>query len=103
MVSVGIGYFAALARSQLSATSFAVVGNVCKCVTILLNTIIGALDNGYRHASLESLAGVSLCLIGAAFYEQAPVRSAKATHIEAPVAPRYRGKTRSKRGTRKTK
>ena len=103
MVSVGIGYFAALARSQLSATSFAVVGNVCKCVTILLNAVIGALDNGYRHASLESLAGVSLCLIGAAFYEQAPVRSAKATHIEAGVPTRHRGKTRSRRGTKKTK
>jgi GDP-mannose transporter len=67
--AIGISYFATLCRSKLSATSFALTGNVCKVVTILLNVLVWD-----KHASAESLGCLAVCLVSAGFYTQAPLR-----------------------------
>jgi len=66
---VAMSYFAFLCRAAVSATSFTVIGNVCKFLTILINVSIWD-----KHASVEGLAALFLCLGAAAAYQQAPFR-----------------------------
>lgn len=66
---VAISYFAFLARAAISATYFTVVGNTCKVITVTLNIIIWD-----KHATPEGIMSLALCLVCAAFYEQAPKR-----------------------------
>uniref|UniRef100_A0A7R9W2M8 Sugar phosphate transporter domain-containing protein n=1 Tax=Pseudictyota dubia TaxID=2749911 RepID=A0A7R9W2M8_9STRA len=72
-LSVALGaamsYFAWMARSLLSATSFTVVGNTCKLLTILIN-----LSLWDKHASGVGIACLIFCLGAAYFYKQAPMR-----------------------------
>ena len=56
-------------RDIISATSFAVVGNVCKLSTLVINYVICD-----KHASSRGLGAWCVTLVGAAFYEQAPYR-----------------------------
>jgi len=70
---VAMSYFAFLCRAAVSATSFTVIGNVCKVVTILINVSIWD-----KHASIEGLGALFLCLVAAAAYEQAPFRRKEA-------------------------
>lgn len=72
--AIGISYFATLCRSKLSATSFALAGNICKVVTILLNVLVWD-----KHASAESLGCLAVCLVSAGFYTQAPLRQQQQT------------------------
>ena len=75
LVSVILGaamsYFAWMARSLLAATSFTIVGNVCKILTIVINVIIWD-----KHASLFGVLCLLFCLAAAFLYEQAPMRDA---------------------------
>jgi len=66
---VAMSYFAFLCRAAVSATSFTVIGNVCKILTVLINVSIWD-----KHASLEGLTALFLCLGAAAAYQQSPFR-----------------------------
>ena len=64
-----MSYFAFLCRAAVSATSFTVIGNVCKILTVLINVSIWD-----KHASPEGLGALLLCLGAAAAYQQSPLR-----------------------------
>ena len=53
----------------MSATSFTVIGNVCKILTVLINVSIWD-----KHASPLGLSFLCVCLVGAAAYQQSPLR-----------------------------
>ena len=66
---VFMSYFAFLCRAAVSATSFTVIGNVCKIVTVLINISIWE-----HHASPPGIACLFICLAGAGVYQQSPLR-----------------------------
>ena len=70
LLGLAMSYFAFLARHAVSATSFTVLGNACKVITVIINLLIWD-----KHANLPGLIALSLCLICAYFYKQAPLRS----------------------------
>ncbi len=72
-----MSYFAFLCRAAVSATSFTVIGNVCKVLTVLINVFIWD-----KHASKEGLAFLFCCLAAAYFYKQAPMRSTSTEESE---------------------
>jgi len=65
-IGVSMSYFAFLCRAAVSATSFTVIGNVCKIVTVLINISIWD-----KHASPVGIAFLMLCLAAGFFYQQA--------------------------------
>lgn len=67
---VFMSYFAFLCRAAVSATSFTVIGNVCKILTVLIN--ISVWDH---HASPLGIGCLFVCLGAAAIYQQAPMRA----------------------------
>jgi len=69
-MGTAMSYFAFLARDALSATSFTVVGNVCKVLSVLVNFFIWD-----KHASSTGLGWLALVIVGAGMYKQAPLRS----------------------------
>lgn len=69
VLGAAMSYFAWSARAKLAATSFTVVGNVCKVMTIAINVIIW--DN---HASATGIMFLLICLVAAYLYKQAPLR-----------------------------
>ena len=68
-LGVAMSYFAFLCRAQLSATSFTIVGNACKVITVLINVSIWD-----KHATPLGLCCLFWCLVAAALYKQAPMR-----------------------------
>eukprot|EP00978_Attheya_sp_CCMP212_P007290 scaffold16948_cov53-Attheya_sp.AAC.5 len=68
-LGAAMSYFAWTARSLLSATSFTIVGNVCKLLTIMINMFLWN-----KHASPFGIACLLFCLTAAYFYKQAPMR-----------------------------
>ena len=85
---VAMSYFAFLCRSAISATSFTVVGNVCKILTVLINVSIWD-----KHASPEGLGALLVCLAAAAAYQQSPLRR------DATVAARVQSLTGNESGS----
>ena len=83
LIGFAISYFAFACRSQVSATTFSVVGNACKLLTILLNYLIWE-----HHASVEGIAALCVCLLASFAYKEAPKRSAVAESEFAPLAQR---------------
>jgi solute carrier family 35 len=85
MISVFLGaamsYFAWMARSLLAATSFTIVGNVCKILTIAINVMIWD-----KHASLFGIFCLLFCLGAAYYYEQAPLRDTKPPESDIEAA-----------------
>lgn len=71
VIGVGVSHSAYVLRSACSATLSAIVGILCKVVTVIINIIIWD-----KHASVIELAFLTLGLIAGAFYEQAPMRCA---------------------------
>ena len=87
-VSVCLGaamsYFAWAARSMISATSFTVVGNLCKILTIVINVLLWD-----KHASATGILCLLGCLVAAFAYQQAPQRKTKEVpRITDPVVER---------------
>ena len=68
-----MSYFAFLCRASVSATSFTVIGNVCKILTVVINVSIWD-----KHASPLGLGALLLCLAAAATYQQYPYRDTTA-------------------------
>merc|ERR1712190_497882 len=69
LAGVGMSYASFFARSSLSATSFTVVGIMCKIATVLINLLIWD-----EHASLQGLAALFVCLFAGVLYRQAPMK-----------------------------
>eukprot|EP00557_Chaetoceros_sp_GSL56_P006002 CAMPEP_0176490800 /NCGR_PEP_ID=MMETSP0200_2-20121128/8073_1 /TAXON_ID=947934 /ORGANISM="Chaetoceros sp., Strain GSL56" /LENGTH=369 /DNA_ID=CAMNT_0017888149 /DNA_START=178 /DNA_END=1287 /DNA_ORIENTATION=+ len=69
LIGTGIGYSGWWCRGKVSATSFTLIGVLNKCITVLVNLMIWD-----QHASAIGIACLFICLIGGAFYEQAPMR-----------------------------
>ena len=80
VIGVGISYYAFLCRASVSATSFTVIGNVSKILTVVINVLIWN-----KHASPVGLGMLFVCLAAAALYQQAPMR-ADATADASEVA-----------------
>jgi len=71
-MGVAIAYFSFMARTAVSATYFTVIGNACKVLTVFINVMMWDF-----HASPAGLFSLGICLLGAYFYKQAPMRSEK--------------------------
>ena len=70
VLGVGMSFFSFKLRALVSATSFSVVGNVCKVLTILVNIVIWD-----KHAGVWGTLGLLVCLVASGLYQQAPMRS----------------------------
>ncbi len=66
---IGMSYSSFLLRDLVSATSFTVIGVVCKLGSVLINCLIWD-----KHASPTGLAGLLLCLLAGSAYKQSPLR-----------------------------
>lgn len=82
-LGVGMSYFAWMARSLLSATSFTVVGNTCKVLTIMINASLWD-----KHASPVGVMCLLFCLGAAYFYKQAPMRADAKDDDDGPLLPK---------------
>lgn len=69
IIGVGISYTGFELRAQASATTYSIIGNVCKLLTILINLMIWD-----RHANAHGLACLGMTLLAAAWYRQAPMK-----------------------------
>ena len=77
-MGVAIAYFSFLARAAVSATYFTVIGNTCKVLTVFINVMMWDL-----HATPNGLLSLFICLIGAYFYQQAPMRKKNEEDLQA--------------------
>lgn len=66
VLGTSISFFAFLTRKAISATSFTIVGNVCKFLTIIVNFVVW--DN---HATQIGIVFLMICLMAAYLYEPA--------------------------------
>lgn len=69
---VGMSYSAFWLRSLVSATSFTIVGIMCKIATVIINLLIWD-----KHATPAGLAALGVCLAGGCVYQQSPMRENK--------------------------
>jgi drug/metabolite transporter (DMT)-like permease len=69
IAGTGIGYSSWWCRDKVSAATFSLIGVMNKCLTILINFFMWD-----QHAPVAGIACLSLCLVGGAFYQQAPLR-----------------------------
>merc|ERR550514_1528785 len=72
VMGMAMSFFSFYARDSLPATSFTVVGNVCKILSVLLNVIIWD-----KHASPRGLMALMLCIFASAIYQPSPMRQKK--------------------------
>jgi GDP-mannose transporter len=77
-IGLGVSHSAYVMRSACSATLSAVVGILCKVITVMINIAIWN-----KHASPTELAFLAVGLLAGAFYDQAPMRH-QATKSAAP-------------------
>ena len=70
VAGVVMSYSAMQLRGMISATSFTVVGTMCKIATVVVNCLIWD-----KHASFGGLAALFICLFAGLGYEQSPLRT----------------------------
>lgn len=70
IAGLGMSFLSFLLRNMISATAFAIVGNMCKVATILVNTVIWD-----QHSDSMGIVALMMCLGSGALYSQAPLRS----------------------------
>jgi GDP-mannose transporter len=68
-IGIAISYTSFKCRNVVSATMFTLVGVVNKLATILLNVLIWD-----KHASVQGLVFLTLCIFASSFYRQSGVR-----------------------------
>ena len=68
LLGLGMSYFSFALRSEISSTSFSMVGNGCKLLTIALNALIWD-----KHSSSTGTISVLLAIFCSMFYSQAPL------------------------------
>lgn len=69
-IGTGISCAGWSARSKVSATTFTLLGLVCKFCTIIINVFLWD-----KHATQTGLAMLTGCLISSTLYQQAPLRA----------------------------
>jgi len=69
LIGIGVSHSAYVMRSACSATLSAVVGILCKVLTVLINIVVWD-----KHASLAELGFLAIGLLSGALYQQAPIR-----------------------------
>jgi GDP-mannose transporter len=65
VVGVGISYAGFNLRKQVTATSFTVIGVLCKVASVLLNIFIWD-----KHANAVGIAALCICILAGTFYQQ---------------------------------
>ena len=80
-LGMGMSTFSYRLRAMVSSTYMAVIGNMCKVITVIINFFIWD-----KHANGYGLAALGLCLVCAYFYKQAPRREdVQQDHIAVPT------------------
>jgi len=74
-VGVCMSHSAYLLRDAVSATLFTIVGILCKIFTVLINYMMWD-----KHANMEGIAFLLICVLAGTFYQQAPKRSEVKAH-----------------------
>lgn len=69
MLGMGMSTFSYRLRAMTSSTQMAIIGNVCKVLTVVINFAIWD-----KHASPAGLFSLLICLVAAYFYQEAPMR-----------------------------
>jgi len=72
VAGVMMSYSAFMLRGMISATSFTVIGTMCKISTVVINCLMWD-----KHASFWGLVALFVCLFAGLAYEQAPLRENK--------------------------
>ena len=72
LIGVAMSFSAFSLRGLVSATTFTVVGTLCKIGTVIVNCLMW--DN---HASAPGIAALLVCIFAGTFYKQAPLRSSR--------------------------
>jgi len=67
-------------RAMVSSTYMAIIGNICKVLTVLINFFLWD-----KHANAYGFCALGLCLVCAYFYEQAPRRRETDTGKPDPI------------------
>lgn len=84
VVGTGISWSGFKCQSVITATAYTVVGVVNKMLTVLLNVLLWD-----AHATSRGIASLVVCVLGGAFYQQAPLRKgfepAKTTELASLV------------------
>lgn len=75
VLGLGMSYLSFQLREEVSATTFNMIGNICKILTIAINSIVWKL-----HASAAGTTSIILCIGFTTMYSQAPMR----VHQEGP-------------------
>lgn len=78
VVGVGISWAGWNCRDKVSATTYTLIGVLCKVLSVIINVVIWD-----KHASPAGLACLAVCLVASAMYQQAPMRK-----VNSPVAAR---------------
>merc|ERR1719401_3018908 len=78
-VGIGIGWSGWNCRNKVSATSYTLLGVLCKVVSVLLNVFIWD-----KHATVPGLAWLMVCLSCSSVYRQAPLRSEATSAARSP-------------------
>jgi drug/metabolite transporter (DMT)-like permease len=69
VVGVGISYAGFNLRKLVTATSFTVIGVLCKVASVLLNILIWD-----KHANATGIAALCICILAGTFYQQSGKR-----------------------------
>ena len=77
VAGVLMSYSQFLLRGLISATSFTVVGTMCKIGTVIINCMIWD-----KHASMDGLIALFICIFSGLFYQQSPLRNSIQPHAE---------------------
>jgi len=70
VLGLGLSHLGFAIRRQISATSFSILGNICKLLTILINLVVWD-----KHSSSAGTVVIVLCVLSSALYRQAPLRN----------------------------
>jgi GDP-mannose transporter len=68
-LGMGMSTFSYRLRAMVSSTYMAIIGNMCKVITIIINFFIWD-----KHANAYGFISLALCMLCAYFYKQAPRR-----------------------------
>jgi len=82
LTGLGMSFLSFHLRDMVSATSFAIVGNLCKVATIIVNMLIWD-----KHSSPTGILSLLICLGAGATYAQAPMREPHKSYQDREVLP----------------
>lgn len=82
IAGLGMSFLSFHLRDMISATSFSIVGNMCKVATILVNTFIWE-----HHSSPIGILSLFMCIGSGAVYKQAPMRYPSKSYADREVLP----------------